>query len=93
MVSLPPLSPLLPLLTLHAGLVNFEKREMIARIVTQFERFKQNRYQLAPEPLMQSYLQQLYILDEEALYAESLARESRDELAALKAKLEKAGKL
>lgn len=66
---------------------------MIARIITAFERFKSNRYQLAPEPLIQSYLSQLFTLGEDAIYAESLARESREDLASLKAKLEKAGKI
>jgi hypothetical protein len=68
-------------------LYNFEKLEMVAKVVVAFEQLKLQRYQLAAQLLLQHFLRKPYFLDEDALFALSLTRESREDNTALKERL------
>lgn len=74
-------------------LINFQKMEMIAQIILDFERFKMSRYHIIPVPMIMDYLtNHLHVMDEDSLYNLSLSRESRESNSDIRSRLEKKGK-
>lgn len=72
------------------SLVNYQKLEMVAKVILDFERFKMSRFQIIPHHMLLDYIDNhLYILSEDDLYELSLKRESREANAELKQRLEK----
>lgn len=60
-------------------LVNFEKRSMVAKVLTEIQGFQQIDYCLRPVPEIQVFLNKLEILDEKQAYEKSLQCEPRAE--------------
>ena len=75
------------------GLINFEKHEMVAKIILAFERFKLHRYILTPIPLIQHYLNWPFAMNDEELSAASTELKNQEESNAQKSKTEKSGKM
>lgn len=69
------------------SLVNWEKHEMVARVVLAFEAFKARRYILRAEPVLLALLAQVRVLSDDELFERSLAAESREANISLRARL------
>lgn len=73
--------------TTHDGLVNWEKHEMVARVVLAFEAFKARRYVLRAEPALLALFEHAHVLSDDELFERSLETETREANAALRARL------
>jgi len=71
------------------GMVNFQKHRMSSTSLVELNNFSTNRFSLYPISEVQEILLNLIVLDEDAIYEESLARETKDMVAKLKAKKKK----
>jgi son of sevenless-like protein len=78
-----------PELTLD-GLINFDKYRMVAQIILRGEQFKdQSSCKLYPINIIQNWLENPVVLNEDDSFDESLKREPREEILLLKSKLKK----
>jgi len=68
-------------------LINFTKRQLLTNIIRQIIKFQKAKYNLIPVTLIQNYLSNAFIMEEEELYNESIAREDRSTCEALQKKL------
>lgn len=77
--------------TTEEGLINFDKRHMVASVIAKMEHFGSLRYSLAPVREIQQYLETLNFISEDDLYTESFQRETKDTNAKLREKNAKKG--
>jgi hypothetical protein len=61
------------------GLFNFEKLELIAKVLYGIDKLNPEGYHFTPQPLVQHFLLNPYGLDEDSLYKLSESREPKED--------------
>ena len=58
-------------------LINFYKRSLVRKTITQLETFQQQAYNFIKVPILRAYLENLPQMDDDSMYKMSLCREPR----------------